>query len=207
MNIVLDYGHGGIDSYGKYTTAPHKMFTYPTGEVAYEGFFNRQIGGLVEIYLRSHYPQYNVITTVKATDYRDVHLSYRVKVANEFNPEETIFISLHSNASFEHTARGFEIYTTKGITKSDGLATCIGDSVKKYYDEMGLRVRQDYISDGDIDKELDFYVLRKTRCPAVLIEALFFDCWDDYIILKDPAYQKEFAWNVYLGIIKYLNNL
>ena len=35
-NIILDCGHGGVDSLGKYTTAPAKMFTFSNGEVAYE---------------------------------------------------------------------------------------------------------------------------------------------------------------------------
>ncbi|NKI30907.1 N-acetylmuramoyl-L-alanine amidase [Croceivirga thetidis] len=89
-NIVLDFGHGGIDKNGNYTTAPNKMFTYANGEVAYEGFLNRQIGGLLELYLKSNHPKYNIVTPVKVTDSRDIGLSYRVQVANQFKASETI---------------------------------------------------------------------------------------------------------------------
>ena len=63
-NIILDFGHGGIDQNGTYTTAPAKMFTFSNGEIAYEGVLNRQIGGLVEIYLKSHL-DLNVVTRLK----------------------------------------------------------------------------------------------------------------------------------------------
>lgn len=206
MNIVLDYGHGGIDKEGNYTTAPSKMWDFGDGNIAYEGFLNRQIGGLVELYLKADYPKYNVVTTVAANDSRDVSLSYRVRVANAFDPQETIFISVHSNASVNHNSRGFEIFTTRGVTKSDWLAECIGESVKELYDDMQLRLRFDY-SDGDLDKEIDFYVLRKTKCPAVLLECLFFDQKDDYLLLSNPLFQKELAWHIYGGIINYLKQI
>lgn len=202
-NIILDYGHGGINQSGVYTTAPSKMFQFPNGEVAYEGVLNRQIGGMVELFLKTH-QTLNVITTVKTTDSRDLSLSYRVGVANKYDPNETIFISFHSNASKNHNASGFSIFTTKGHTKSDGLATCIGESVKRYYDHLNLKLRFDFYSDNDLDKEADFYVLRKTNCPAVLLECLFFDYWEDYKRLKDPEFQKELAWHIYQGIIQFI---
>lgn len=203
-NIVLDFGHGGINNQGIYTTAPAKMYKFPNGETAYEGVINRQIGGLLEIYLKAH-QNLNVVTTVKATDPRDLSLSYRVGVANKFDAKDTIFVSIHSNASEHHNASGFSIFTTKGPTNSDYLATCIGEEVKTYYDDLNLKLRFDFYSDNDLDKEADFYVLRKTKCPAVLLECLFFDYWEDYKRLTDPEFQKELAWRIYQGIIKFID--
>lgn len=202
-NIILDFGHGGIDDNGQYTTAPSKMFQFSNGETAYEGVLNRQIGGLLEIYLKSH-PEFNVVTTVKANDSRDLSLSYRVGVANKYAAKDSIFISIHSNASASHNASGFSIITTKGITQSDKLATSIGETVKEYYSKIDLKLRFGFYSDGDLDKEMDFYVLRKTKCPAVLLECLFFDYLEDYLLLKNPEFQKELAWRVYKGIVNYL---
>ena len=202
-NIVLDFGHGGIDDNGMYTTAPSKMFKYANGKTAYEGVINRQIGGIIRSYFRLHEQKYNIVTTVNENDSRDLSLSYRVRVANRYNPSETIFISIHSNASISHKGRGFEIYTTRGLTKSDELASCIGRNVKKLYDEIDLKLRFDFV-DGDLDKEVDFYVLRKTKCPAVLLECLFFDNIDDYKQLNSAEFQRDFAWHVYQGILEFL---
>lgn len=200
-NIILDFGHGGLDKNGKYTTRG-KMHKFSASEIAYEGVINREIGGLVHAYLRSSQPELNIITTVGADDARDLSLSYRVRVANQFNPRETIFISIHSNA-FNGKAGGFELYTSKGITKSDALAESIANQIEPFYKELKLRLRYD-LTDSDKDKERDFYVLRKTKCPAVLIECLFFDNYDEYKLLIDPEFQKELAWRIYKGIIQFV---
>lgn len=202
-NVILDFGHGGIDSNGNYTTSPNKMHTFADGVTAYEGVLNRQIGGHVYTCLRAH-PELNVVCTVKEDDPRDLSLSWRVRVANSFPPESTIFVSIHCNASPNHNASGFEIFTTKGVTKSDELATTIGEAVQHSLDKFDLRFRKDF-SDGDLDKEADFYVLRKTKCPAVLLECGFFDFRPDYELLKDPLFQGDLGSFIYTGIISYIN--
>ena len=106
-NIILDFGHGGLDKNGVYTT-PGKRHKFNANEIAYEGVLNRQIGGILKAYLRSLGSNYNIVTTVEADDPRDLSLSYRVKVANSFPAKETIFVSIHSNA-FNTKAEGFEI--------------------------------------------------------------------------------------------------
>ena len=203
MNIVLDFGHGGIDSSGKYTTAPNKMFKFPNDEIAYEGVLNRQIGGHVYTCLRGH-QDLNIVCTVKEDDPRDIALSHRVRVANSFDSKDTIFISIHCNASQNHNASGFELFTTKGNTKSDKLAENIANAVEHLYIEKDINLRYD-ISDGDKDKEVDFYVLRKTKCPAVLIECGFFDNKKDYDNLKDPLFQANLGSFIYTGILNYIN--
>lgn len=204
VNVVLDFGHGGIDANGNYTTAPAKMHKFSNGEVAYEGVLNRQIGGHVYTCLRSH-QELNVVCTVKEDDPRDIALSQRVRVANKFDPKETIFISIHCNASTNHNASGFELFTTKGVTKSDKLAESIANSVESTLDKYQVRKRYD-MSDGDKDKEVDFYVLRKTKSPAVLLECGFFDNRKDFDLLKDPVYQGHLGSFIYTGILNFINN-
>lgn len=199
-NIVLDFGHGGIDENGNYTTNG-KQHEFPNGEIAYEGEINRKIGGMLRAFLRMLGDDYNIITTVDEWDSNDPSLAYRVAIANGLRASETIFISIHNNA-FNTKARGFEIYTTPGVTGSDLLAQDIFDAVMPVYSSMGLKMRKD-TTDGDSDKEANFYVLRKTRCEAVLIECLFFDNREDFELLKNPAFVKELAWGIFTGIWNY----
>lgn len=202
-NIILDFGHGGLDKNGRYTTAPNKMFVHANGEAAYEGVLNRQIGGHVYTCLRSH-KEFNVVCTVKKDDPRDISLSQRVRIANKFDPKETIFVSIHCNASSNHNASGFELFTTKGKTKSDSLAEEIANAVEHLYEAEGIRLRYD-TSDSDKDKEADFYVLRKTKSPAVLLECGFFDNSKDFKLLKDPMFQGNLGSFIYTGILNYIN--
>lgn len=201
MKIIIDCGHGGVNRQGVYTTSPNKMHTFPNGEIAYEGKLNREIGKRVGDYLTELC--YDMEYTVQPRGTRDISLSSRVKFANSFGAD-TIFISFHSNASPSHNARGFEIFTSVGETRSDILATYIGEEIKDEFKD--LRFRTDY-SDGDLDKESQFYVLRKTKCPAVLIENLFFDNEHDFKLLQSVTFQKKLSWRITQGIIRYLKTI
>lgn len=203
-NIILDPGHGGLDSSGKYTTAPNKMHTFSDGRVVYEGVLNRQIAGKLGYILEGHTP-YNVFFTVKPDDPRDIALSQRKNMANMFPKYETIYISIHCNASSSHRATGFEIYTSPGPTKSDKLAEFIADSVGPLYRKMSVKLRYD-LSDGDKDKEAEFYVLTKTKCPAVLLELGFFDYEPDLDLLEDDQFQWDLAQLIYEGIVKFIED-
>lgn len=200
-NIILDPGHGGIDADGNYTTAPSKMFKFDDGVVAYEGLLNRQIMFYVLQCLQEH-EEFNVVTTVGVDDPRDITLPWRVRKANQFNKDETLYISIHCNAG---GGTGFEIFTTRGHTKSDPLAEAIADAVEGVYEKHELKLRYDF-SDGDKDKEADFYVLRKTNCPAVLLECGFFDNRKDFELLKDPEFQGDLGSFIYTGILNYISN-
>lgn len=195
-NIVLDYGHGGLDENGNYTTAPKKMHTFPDGEVAYEGVLNRQIGYQIERCLESH-PEYNVITTVDHDDPTDPLLRDRVGVANDLPPESTIFVSVHCNASPNHNAGGFEVFSSEGATESDNLAKEVHEAVKHVLKHWEIKDRG--------LKEANFYVLRKTKCTAILIECGFFDFRDDFDKLKDTLFQGDLGSFIYTGILNYIN--
>ena len=204
-NVILDAGHGGIDKQGNYTTFPNKMHVFQNGETAYEGMLNRGITSHIGSCLKQH-PDINLVYTVHPDDPRDLSLSYRVRVANSFDSKNSIFVSVHCNASPNHNASGFEIFTTKGLTNSDYLAENIATAAEFALDKVNLRTRYD-LSDGDKDKEVDFYVLRKTKCPSVLVECGFFDFKPDYELLKNPIFQSNLGSFIYTGIINYINSV
>lgn len=163
---LLDAGHGGL-KYGKYTTAPAKMFTFPDGLVIYEGVINRAIVHLMVLRLDAAGIDYAYIHDEK----EDTSLSNRVRYADNhyLKDHRAVYLSVHSNSG---GGTGFEIFTSPGQTKSDKIANIFCETYKKHFQTRLFR--QDK-ADGDADKEADFYVLRKTDCPAILVENLFFD--------------------------------
>lgn len=202
-DVILDFGHGGVDLKGRYTTAPKKMFTFPNGEKAYEGVLNRQIGKKVYEFLRWDI-NLKVHTTVDFDDPSDISLKDRINFVNRFDINKTLLVSIHSNA-YNTKIRGFEIYTNKEQTLSDILAEYIFKSVEIFYNKISLKVRPDR-ADGDSDKEADFYVLDHSKCPAVLIECLYFDNIDDFKMLKNQKFQIQLAYHIYLGIRNFINS-
>ena len=206
--VYLDAGHGGIDGNGKYVTAPSKQFkhssgTFHDGKWFYEGVWNRKLTDLVAAKLKNLGIHYLMVSH----EYLDLKLSYRVEKANWYhrNFKKGIFISNHSNASGSQRARGFEVYTTPGRTKSDDIAEKHWENVKHLLGNT-IKMRAD-TSDGDHDKEARFYVIKNTVMPAMLVEHLFFDNKEDAKLLMDDLVVEKFAEAQVRTIIDYYNSL
>ena len=94
----------------------------------------------------------------------------------QLGKNNVLLISIHCNAAGRGdrwlTARGWCAYTTRGNTRADALATSLYTAAQVYL--PGHRLRTDY-TDADPDLEKDFYLLRHTLAPAVLVENLFMD--------------------------------
>ncbi|MGD1947189.1 MAG: N-acetylmuramoyl-L-alanine amidase [Croceivirga sp.] len=164
MTILLDNGHGGLVN-GQYQTNVKRSPIWNDGSLLYEGKFNRAIvGGIVQELTRLHISYVNI-----APEYRDVRLETRVKRANEYSGITSFYLSIHANAGGGH---GAEIFTSPGDTKSDQIATIFGNEYKRIFPQRKLRTD---FSDGDLDKERRFYVLTKTKMPAILTENFFMD--------------------------------
>lgn len=192
--IIIDCGHGGLLN-GVYTTGNKKMYTFPNGETAYEGVINRKIGKILGEKLKEN--GFDVVFTVEPNDPTDLPLKKRSLMTKKYSKNDTLFLSIHCNA-FNSKARGSEIWTTKGQTKSDMIAENIITSIEFY--AKSLKIRTDK-SDGDKDKESQFYVLRNTNLFACLLECIFFDNWDDFQLSKSECFIDSLTNGIVDGLI------
>ena len=194
--VVIDYGHGGVDG-GQYKPSNSKQYTFtdrtPNLWVG-EGIINRciaakVIGRLINqgfvVYDAVAGKRWETAPTWMELEQRDVPLETRVAYANEkYRGDRAVFVSLHSNAIGNSisgpsvNARGISIFTSVGQTESDSLADNLYEAFKQN-PLTGLTVRRGDWSDGDEDHEANFYVLRNTLGPAVLVECGFFTNIDD----------------------------
>ncbi len=164
MTVLLDNGHGGLIN-GAYQTPGKRSPLWPDGSQLFEGEFNRAIvNGIIERLTELKIPYVNL-----APEYRDVRLETRVKRANIYPRNSSFYLSVHANAG---GGNGSEIFTSPGDTKSDRIATIFGNEYQITFPDR--RLRTDF-SDGDLDKERRFYVLTRTRMPAILTENFFMD--------------------------------
>ena len=92
-------------------------------------------------------------------------------------------------------------YTCKGQTESDKLAECLCQAAIKNFPSR--RIRTD-MSDGDMDWEEGFYILRKSLCPAVLTENFFMDSRSDLEYLQSRAGKQAVVDTHVEGIVEYL---
>jgi len=208
ITFLLDAGHGGIVN-GKYTTAPNfdknnkstwkKSWYHPEEDISfYEGVFNRQVINLVKNIMRIRGMEY---LDVVDTDF-DIPLADRVTTANRFysGDKNCVYFSMHGNASGAGKAHGIEIFTSKGQTKSDELATIVFNSIVDFFPDE--KYRMDKWSDGDVDKEANYYVLKNTKMPAMLLEMWFFDNLSDCKKMIDAGTQHQVAKAIVNGFEK-----
>jgi N-acetylmuramoyl-L-alanine amidase len=143
---------------------------------------------------------------------RIAELAMRVNYVNEQCRQRgagnVIYVSVHCNAAGAdgkwHDATGWEVLTSVGKTKSDVLATYLFEAAKKNL--ISIKMRPDN-SDGDPDKESNLYVLKNTKCPAVLTENLFQDNKADVDYLLSEEGRHSIVRLHVEGIINYLENI
>lgn len=217
--VYLDAGHGGVDASGQYVTEgkwfEHSEGTFHAGSFFYEGVFNRILTDRVAQKLQNLSINYIIVSH----EYLDLTLTTRVNTANWYydNYKKGILISNHANASRSHRARGFELYTYFGNSNADKLADLYWNNVEQLLvkDITADRNRNRRLtepitmrtdkSDGDHDKEANFYMLRETKMPAVLVEHLFFDNFEDAKLLVDDEVIDRFAEAQIRTIIQYID--
>ena len=181
MIVILDNGNG-YDTPGKCSPK------LPDGRRLYEYQFNRKVVKRLKELCHEEGIRYYVLVPEE----NDIPLKERVRRANAIK-EECFLFSIHVNASTNDgswgKAKGISFYTSKGKTKSDNLATILFNEAKKEF-ETEFKLRSD-MSDGDPDWEEDFYILKNTKCAAVLSENFFMDNREECeFLLTDEAIER-----------------
>lgn len=215
MKILIDNGHG-VNTAGK--KSPDKQLL--------EYKYNREIA--IQLVAELKAKGYDAERIV--TEETDISLGERCRrvnaICNKIGTANVIMISVHVNAAGSggvwRSAGGWCAYTTRGVTKSDAIATKLYEaaevSLAAYaealeagkktglYDSKQRPLRTDY-QDGDADQEADFYIIKNTKCPAVLTENLFMDNKTDMAFLLSEAGRKAIVDLHVNGIINYIKSV
>ena len=165
--ILLDNGHGE-NTLGK--CSPDNSLL--------EWKYTRKV--VKKIHERLTEKGYNVHILVPEDN--DIALGERCKRVNKFVAEHgkdnVILISIHCNAAGSdgkwHKARGWQVHTFLSPSdESIRLANVLFDTVS----EMGLKTRRPMPSQNYWKN--DFWILKHSKCPAVLTENFFQDNKED----------------------------
>ena len=194
MKVLIDPGHG-IDTPGKRS---------PDGQFL-EYLWNRQVADL----LLERLVAMGIDASLVVTETNDVTLRNRVNrvntICNKVGASNVLLVSIHANAagngSSWQNARGWSCYTSKGKTKSDQVAECLYEAFEAEFPDR--KIRKD-LSDGDKDWEENFYVLEKSRCPAVLLENFFYDNREECTWMLQEETKRRIASAAAKGIAKYV---
>ena len=143
----------------------------------------------------------------------DVPLQERTRRVNEYcskyGRNNVILVSIHNNSAGDQgrwmTARGWSAYTTRGLTESDIIADHLYKVAEDEF-QAPLKVRKYMDKYLEKDYEENFYILKNTQCPAVLVENFFQDNKEDVAYLKSPWGKGQCIHVLSVGIENYLRS-
>ncbi|MDZ4170097.1 MAG: N-acetylmuramoyl-L-alanine amidase [Coriobacteriia bacterium] len=118
-------------------------------------------------------------------------LQARANVANTAGAD--LFISVHANGSVKRTVRGYETFASG--------RDALGRSLSKVVQRRVI-ARTKMVDRGA--KTADFYVLRWTNMPAILLEAGFITNKADAALLRNPSFLAKMADGVASGVDEWM---
>lgn len=184
--ITIDPGHGGSD----FGAVGHNGYTEKEGAFAISqkvASILNQSGAKVVMTRDSDVDVYGPNASARN------ELQARVDVGNNANSD--IFVSIHCNAFVNPAANGTQTFYYGSSYQGQRLAQSIQE---KMIEANGLRDRG--IS------TCNFYVVKHSYMPAVLIETAFITNYDEEALLSDDEWQTTMAKAIAEGINEYFSN-
>lgn len=191
--IVVDPGHGGID-----------------GGTSFEDILEKDINLEIGLKLKKELEQKGatVIITREVDDSLDDHipgngsrhredLNARVEIANDNKAD--MFISVHVNYSKNKNKLGPIVFYNEDSEVSKKLAEYIQNDLNDMssYKRKGIKTNHDVTSGN-------FFVLRNSQCPGVIVETGFISNEIDRVLLLDKKHHEEIVKMIGKSIITYL---
>jgi len=219
LQVMIDPGHGGIDSGTSHSGIQEKDLVL-------------KVAGYLQTLLDGN-PQFSVAMTRQ----KDQHLSLQERVKKAENAQADLFLSLHANSNPDKRVQGTELYfqnslppdeeslvlaeqenqseKTSGLeknteaieapSKKSDILAIVDDLHRQYRAKSSLKISQLLALDWPQSaiRQAPFYVVSKTTMPSVLVEVGFLSHPEESQKLNTPKYQQEIAQKIYKAVLQY----
>ncbi len=221
--ILIDAGHGGKD--------PGALKTYKVNGkniTIQEKDITLRVAKMLAERLKAAYPGKQIILTRNSDKF--LSLGERTDIANGVKVgenEAVLFISVHVNSSLNKTSSGYEVwYLSPGYRRNvldkstvdgdENLYTALNAMLEEEYTTESIMIAK-FIMDGlqaQIGKEStargikaeEWFVVRNSNMPSVLIELGFISNEKEALLLNDDRYLKKATLGIYNGIAAFITH-
>ena len=177
LTVVIDAGHGGNDP----------------GKVSQDGILEKDVNLAIALKLKSQLEKKGIrviltrdsdvcLAETGAANKKKSDMINRMELVNESGAD--LLISIHQNSYSDKRVKGAQVFYYGSSEQSMLLAKEIQDCIKEYADAENNRKAK------ACD---DYYILRKSACPAVIIECGFLSNPEETAKLVDDKYQEKLA--------------
>ena len=219
--IVIDPGHGGRDS----GAVGNLTVNGKTAQI-YEKDIVLKAGLALRNQLIQTYPDKRILMTRDTDIYRT--LDWRADMANAVTVEENeavIFISIHANYSSNVNARGYEVWhITSGYRRtlidssrhnySSDISSILNAMLEEEYTTESILLADSILAGlgqtfgGSLPsrgrKANDWFVVRNSRMPAVLVELGFVSNQEDASLMTTDEGLQKITGSLYNGITNFI---
>lgn len=183
--IIVDPGHGGFDP----------------GKPGVRGEDEKHLNLKIALMLRDYLEHAGAIVIMTRTTDDDVdgmdgvkHKSKDMVERKNLSQGGDILVSIHQNSFTQPSVHGAQTFFNGKSEDGKLLARAIQSTIKHYTDETNKR---------EAKSNTNYYVLKATEMPAVIVECGFLTNPEEEERLNSKAYQQRMALGIYLGIVKY----
>ncbi len=186
--VVIDAGHGGSD--------PGKVGI----NNQLEKEINLKIAEILKDFLQAE--GIEVVMTREsdaglydegASNKKVQDMKRRLEIIEKADP--VIVVSIHQNSYHEEYVKGAQVFYYTTSESSRQLAEVIQEQLRSL--------------DPDNRREAkgndSYFLLKKTSKPIVIVECGFLSNREEAEKLSSALFQEKMAWNIHMGIMKYLN--
>ncbi len=218
--IVLDPGHGGLES----------------GAKGRFGTLEKEVTLAIALKLKALIER-NLSLRVVMTRDKDIDIPLENRAALSNNNDAYLFLSIHANGSFRKNSNGSEVYflnlnavdeetrrlaylenNTGEIDQkidsrdADDLRLILWDMAQSSFIKQSGQLAEFIQTElnsllGTANrgiKQAPFKVLTEVACPAVLVETAFISNPEEERRLADPAFQDNVAQAIFRGLVNYI---
>jgi len=185
--VVVDAGHGGIDSGANRPGAIEKEINLAIALQVRDNL--KGYGAKVILTRDSDVELSDLCDNEKVRGRYRRDLNARLEMVEESDAD--LFVSIHANASTNPRRRGIECYYAASSEAGKRLALAIQEQLRSV-----APVSQ-------VAKSADYFVLRRNKVPAALVEVGFITNAEELALLQTPEYQRALAVAVASGIDRF----
>lgn len=197
--VVIDPGHGGID--GGASTKSGLLEKDINLDIALKIKQNLEINNINVIMTRQEDISLERNNSLGESRYKK-DLYARKDIINKSDANAFVSVHVNSNA-VDSNCKGVTIYYNPIYYESKKLSEDIAKSIDKYiYKDL---FKNKYVKTKLIGE--NYYVLRETYIPGILIEVGFITNSFDKKMLEDKEYKKIIGSAISKGIIQYVDKL
>ena len=189
VKVVIDPGHGGNDP----------------GGIGVSGVLEKDVNLSVALFLKENLEQQGIevvmtrepdqgLYSETAKNKKKEDLAKRIQIIEESRPD--FVLCIHQNIFTDAKYSGAQVFYYEKSEEGAKLASAIQDQLIAGVDPSNNRVPK---------SNMNYYMLKQSPVPIVIVECGFLSNIEEEAKLGTLEYQRDLAWNIYLGTMLYLN--